>query len=124
MRATPRPATGNRSSGGSMNDSKAGDLAAASEGGPQPHGLGRALAGVEAFSASILKMPLRPYQAEVARAILASIAERRGLTITVLMPRQSGKNQLSAHLEAYLLVRRQRAGGSLVKCAPTYQPQV
>ena len=41
-----------------------------------------------------------------------------------LMPRQSGKNQLSAHLEAYLLIRRQRRGGSLVKCAPTFQPQV
>jgi phage terminase large subunit-like protein len=98
-----------------MNDSEAGELAAMSGGGPRPHGLGRALADVEAFGTSILKMPLRPYQAEVARAILASIGERRGLTITVLMPRQSGKNQLSAHLEAYLLVRRQRAGGSLEK---------
>lgn len=90
----------------------------------QQIGLRRALADIEAFGATILRMPLRPYQAEVARAILASISEGRGHTITVLMPRQSGKNQLSAHLEAYLLVRRQRAGGSLVKCAPTYQPQV
>jgi hypothetical protein len=86
--------------------------------------LRRALADIAAFSATILTMPLRPYQAEVARAILASIAEGRGDTITMLMPRQSGKNQLSAHLEAYLLVRRQGAGGSIVKCAPTYQPQV
>jgi hypothetical protein len=84
----------------------------------------QALASIEAFGASVLQMPLRPYQLEVARAILTSIAERRGHTITVLMPRQSGKNQLSAHLEAYLLIRRLRAGGSLVKCAPTYQPQV
>ncbi|MGE3908753.1 MAG: hypothetical protein AB7K36_05355, partial [Chloroflexota bacterium] len=34
------------------------------------------------------------------------------------------KNQLSAHLEAFLLTRRQRLGGSIVKCAPTYRPQV
>ena len=87
-------------------------------------GLRRALADVETFGASVLRMPLRPYQAEVARAVLASVAEGRGHSLTVLMPRQSGKNQLSAHLEAYLLTRRQRTGGSLVKCAPTYQPQV
>ena len=87
-------------------------------------GLRRALADVEAFGATVLGMPLRPYQAEVARAVLASVAEGRGESLTVLMPRQSGKNQLSAHLEAYLLIRCQRRGGSLVKCAPTYRPQV
>ncbi len=37
---------------------------------------------------------------------------------------RAGKNQLSAHLEAFLLARRQRAGGCLVKCAPTFRPQV
>lgn len=87
-------------------------------------GLRRALGDVEAFGAAVLGMPLRPYQTEVARAVLASIAEGRGDSLTVLMPRQSGKNQLSAHLEAYLLTRCQRRGGSLVKCAPTYRPQV
>ena len=86
--------------------------------------LRRALGNVETFGAAVLGMPLRPYQAEVARAVLASIAEGRGDSLTVLMPRQSGKNQLSAHLEAYLLTRCQRRGGSLVKCAPTYRPQV
>ena len=87
-------------------------------------GLRRALADVEAFGAAVLGMPLRPYQVEVARAVLASVAEGRGHSLTVMMPCQSGKNQLSAHLEAYLLTRRQRSGGSLVKCAPTYRPQV
>jgi hypothetical protein len=83
-----------------------------------------ALADVEAFSDQILGVPLRPYQAEVAQAVISAIDERRGHTLTVLMPRQSGKNQLSAHLEAYLLTRRERKGGSIVKCAPTYRPQV
>src|SRR5690349_10044406 len=90
----------------------------------QQRGLRRALADIETFGAAILGMPLRPYQAEVARAVMASIAEGRGDTFSVLMPRQSGKNQLSAHLEAYLLTRRERRGGSLVKCAPTFKPQV
>jgi hypothetical protein len=90
----------------------------------QRAGLRRALGDVEAFGAAVLGMPLRPYQAEVARAVMASIADERGDGLTVLMPRQSGKNQLSAHLEAYLLTRCQRRGGSLVKFAPTYRPQV
>jgi hypothetical protein len=87
-------------------------------------GLRRALTDVETFGAAILGMPLRPYQAQVARAALVSVTAGHGHTLTVLMPRQSGKNQLSAHLEAFLLTRRQRAGGSLVKCAPTFRPQV
>ena len=57
--------------------------------------LRRALADVETFGTAVLGMPLRPYQAEVARAVLASVAEGRGDSLTVLMPRQSGKNQLS-----------------------------
>jgi hypothetical protein len=56
--------------------------------------------------------------------VIGAVDEGRGHTLTVLMPRQSGKNQLSAHLEAYLLTRRERKGGSLVKCAPTFRPQV
>jgi hypothetical protein len=87
-------------------------------------GLLRTLADIEAFGSAVLGMPLRQYQAAVARAVLESIDRRQGHSVTVMMPRQSGKNQLSAHLEAYLLTRKQRTGGSLVKCAPTFQPQV
>ena len=78
-------------------------------------GLRRVLTDVALFGEAILGMPLRGYQLEVAHAVLDSIAARRGLQFTVLMPRQAGKNQLSAHLEAFLLARHQRAGGSLVK---------
>ena len=87
-------------------------------------GLLRTLADIETFGSAVLGMPLRQYQATVARAVLESIDRRHGHSVTVMMPRQSGKNQLSAHLEAFLLTRKQRAGGSLVKCAPTFQPQV
>ena len=48
----------------------------------------------------------------------------RGLTFTVVFPRQAGKNELSAHLEAFLLHHYQRQGGSIVKAAPTFRPQV
>lgn len=87
-------------------------------------GMRRVLGDFGTFARVVIQMPLREYQLEVARAVLDSIHQRRGLTFTVLMPRQAGKNQLSAHLEAFLLTRSQRIGGSLVKCAPTFRPQL
>ena len=39
---------------------------------------------------------LRPYQNEAAEAILRSALNGRGLTFTVVMARQAGKNELSA----------------------------
>jgi len=41
-----------------------------------------------------------------------------------MMARQMGKNELSAHLEAFLLRRFITTGGSIVKAAPTFRPQV
>ncbi len=66
---------------------------------------------------------LRPYQVEVARAVLDSVFNRRGLTITVEMARQAGKNELSAQLEAFLLVANMLRDVESVKCAPTFEPQ-
>ena len=86
-------------------------------------GLARALADPALFSAHVLARPLRAYQAAVARAILQSIEERAGRQFTVLFPRQAGKNELSAHLEALLLARYQLVGAALVKAAPTFKPQ-
>jgi len=67
---------------------------------------------------------LRPYQVEVARAVLDSARRGRGLTLSVEMARQGGKNELSAQLELLLLVLHMAGGGNLVKCAPTFQPQL
>ena len=58
--------------------------------------LREALGDVERLSTTVLGMPLRSYQAEVARAVLTAIDAGRGHTLTVLMPRQSGKNQITA----------------------------
>ncbi|HLX55946.1 MAG TPA: hypothetical protein VKR83_02885 [Ktedonobacteraceae bacterium] len=74
------------------------------------------------FARHVLGKPLYPYQCEVANAILDSIEGRHGRIITVMMSRQSGKNQLSAVLEAYLLMSMPQ--GTIVKAAPTYTPQI
>src|SRR5688572_333905 len=67
---------------------------------------------------------LHDYQRLVGGHILRSIASNLGITFTVMMARQMGKNELSAHLEAHLLVQHARTGGSIVKAAPTFRPQV
>ena len=69
------------------------------------------------------RMELRPYQLEVARAALNSIRKGMGLTLSVEIARQGGKNELSAHLELLLLTLYMARGGNLVKCSPTFKPQ-
>jgi hypothetical protein len=66
---------------------------------------------------------LRPYQVEAARAVLASVYERRGGTISIEISRQGGKNELSAQLELLLLVAHALTSADGVKCAPTFDPQ-
>lgn len=66
---------------------------------------------------------LRRYQARVLRGLLAAWTPGRGPTLTVMMPRQSGKNEIAAALAACLLRAHARTGGSLVVCAPTLDPQ-
>ena len=81
------------------------------------------LADIRNFSRIVLKRPLRPYQAEAALAILDSVLNNRGLTFVVMMSRQAGKNELSGHLEAYLMNLFQRRGGQIIKASPTMKPQ-
>jgi len=82
-----------------------------------------ALSNIEAFSREVLQRPLRSYQLAPARAIIASVLERRGLTFAVMMARQAGKNETAAHVEAFLLNYFRRRGGYLVKAMPTFRPQ-
>ncbi len=67
--------------------------------------------------------PLRPYQLAVARAVLTSIRQRQGLTFTVEVSRQGGKNELSAQLEMLLLTMHMISGGDIIKGSPTFKPQ-
>ncbi len=66
---------------------------------------------------------LRPYQVQIAHAVKESIINHLGLTFVVILPRQSGKNELQAHLFAWLLFRYARTGGRIVSVSPTFKPQ-
>ena len=69
------------------------------------------------------KQRLRPYQVEAGRAILDSVLHRRGLSFSVEVARQGGKNELSAQLEVLLLTLNLMRDVDAVKCAPTFDPQ-
>ena len=69
------------------------------------------------------KIHLRLYQVQIARAIKDSIIHHRGLTFVIILPRQSGKNELQAHLFAWLLFRYANLGGRIVSVSPTFKPQ-
>ena len=64
--------------------------------------------------------PLRPYQAEVARALLRRVLGHEGGSISVEIARQGGKNELSAHAGLVTLVASAARGGTAIKCAPTF----
>ena len=66
---------------------------------------------------------LRPYQMEVAKAVTDSVLNRKGMTFSVEIARQGGKNELSAQLEVLLLTLFINRGGNAVKCSPTFKPQ-
>ena len=66
---------------------------------------------------------LRPYQKEVAQAVLDSVYAGKGLTFCVEIARQGGKNELSAQLELLLLTFNMTESRNLIKCSPTFKPQ-
>jgi hypothetical protein len=66
---------------------------------------------------------LRPYQKEVATAVLDSVFGKRGLTFSVEIARQGGKNELSAQIEVLLLTLFIAEPKNLIKCSPTFKPQ-
>ena len=66
---------------------------------------------------------LRPYQCLPGRAIVDSALSGRGLTFSVVMARQAGKNELSAQVELFLLGKNARRPLDGIKCAPTFHPQ-
>jgi hypothetical protein len=84
----------------------------------------RVLETLELYSHEVVRRPLYDYQLAPARAIVASVLGRQGLELAVLFPRQSGKNETQAQVEAYLLNRYSNIlGASIVKAQPTYTPQ-
>lgn len=76
------------------------------------------------WSRDVVGLPLHRYQSEPADYIVRMVAEGRNETVVLKMPRQSGKNETSAQVEALLLARFGGMGGQMVKCAPTWKPQI
>ena len=68
------------------------------------------------------RFKLRAYQREVFEAILDSVLQRKGLTFVVMFPRQSGKNELQAQIETYLLSLFSQLPVEMIKVSPTLQP--
>jgi hypothetical protein len=66
---------------------------------------------------------LRDYQCKVMRALVRSVIQRQGLSFVVMFPRQSGKNELQAQIESYLLFLLQDSDAEIVKVSPTWKPQ-
>jgi hypothetical protein len=68
-------------------------------------------------------LQLRGYQEVVARAVIRSVLENQGLSFVVILPRQSGKNELQAQLQAYLLMLFSESREEIVQVSPTWKPQ-
>jgi len=75
------------------------------------------------FIRDLSGLRLRRYQAAVAEAIVKSVVHGYGDTIVVMFPRQSGKNELQAQVECYLLTLYAQLNADMVKVSPTWKPQ-
>ena len=68
-------------------------------------------------------LKIRAYQEAPAKAIVERVKAHEGGSIVVLFPRQSGKNEVQAQLEAYLLTVFSPQDAEMVKVSPTWKPQ-
>ncbi|MDP2965975.1 MAG: hypothetical protein Q8N39_08090 [Pelolinea sp.] len=83
----------------------------------------KGLKDIDYFCSEASGLTLREYQKAPAYAILKSIQEHAGRSFVVMFPRQSGKNELQAQLEAYLFCLFYIMNGEIVKVSPTWKPQ-
>jgi len=75
------------------------------------------------FARYLSGLRLRSYQKGVFESVLTSIKKKLGYSFVVMFPRQSGKNELQAHLEVYLLTLLSRHSVEIIKISPTLKPQ-
>jgi hypothetical protein len=83
----------------------------------------KALSDVSIFAQNISGIRLRSYQRQVACAIVDSIHRHKGFTFVVIFPRQSGKNELQAQIETYVMLMCSKNTAEMVKVSPTWKPQ-
>lgn len=83
----------------------------------------RALGSIDTFCL-FGRRRLRSYQSAVTLAVQDMLRGGGGRSMAVMLPRQSGKNELQAHLEAYLLMLFHNSfEAEIIKIAPTWAPQ-
>ncbi len=75
------------------------------------------------FTREMGGLALRQYQQDVARAVIKSVFQGLGLSFVIMFPRQSGKNELQAQIEAFLLAMYRNFEVEMVKVSPTWKPQ-
>jgi hypothetical protein len=75
------------------------------------------------FAENMSGLKLRSYQERVAMAVVDSVMQESGLSFVVMFPRQSGKNELQAQIETYLLLMKSELSAEIVKISPTWKPQ-
>src|SRR5512139_1031779 len=83
----------------------------------------RILRNVSRFCEDASGIQLRSYQKQVAEAIVDSAIRGKGFSFVVIFPRQSGKNELQAQIECYLLALLRHRPAEIVKVSPTWKPQ-
>ena len=66
---------------------------------------------------------LRSYQADAMRNIYDAVVNGKGGRFAVTFPRQSGKNEMQAQLEAAVMAANRHTGGSIIKIIPTEKNQ-
>jgi hypothetical protein len=81
------------------------------------------LRNVNCFCEEASGIRLRGYQQQVAEAIVDSAIRGKGFSFVIIFPRQSGKNELQAQIEAYLLSICSIEQAEMVKVSPTWKPQ-
>lgn len=84
----------------------------------------RVLSDPELFIQHASHLKLCDYQRGPIHAILKSIRQHAGRSIVIMFPRQSGKNEIQAQLETFLLLKySQTTCGDMIKVSPTWKPQ-
>jgi phage terminase large subunit-like protein len=82
-----------------------------------------AVSDINTFTSVASHLTLRSYQKDVASALVDSVIHGKGLSFVVIFPRQSGKNELEAQIETYLLCIFSMEDAEMVKVSPTWKPQ-
>jgi hypothetical protein len=85
--------------------------------------LTEAATSIKGFARYMLGIKLYPYQVEAANAIIRSVVARDGNTFVIIFSRQSGKDEILAILNLFLMFRFSEIGLDIVMGQPTFKPQ-